>query len=130
VQLIAENAWIETMEKDAVGGWQAYDFSWMLTLDGLQKLAATVSGVGPSLTMLVPSATPRDQLPASLDWVTMAHSLNLQVHPYTFRREREQIPGYATSLEDLINLFITRFHVDGVFTDFPDIAADIVHRPH
>jgi len=99
----------------------------MLTTEGLQKLAETVVGVGPSLDMLVPALTNPEQLPETLPWVNAAHSMDLEVHPYTFRREREQLPSYVQTLEELINLYVNRYKVDGVFTDFPDIAVKVLH---
>jgi glycerophosphoryl diester phosphodiesterase len=48
----------------------------------------------------------------------------LKVHAYTFRQEHGEIPAYATSLENLLEVFFVDVGIDGVFTDFPDQAVE------
>ena len=43
------------------------------------------------------------------------------MHPYTFRAD-QLAPGFD-SLEEMIRWFADELAIDGVFTDFPDIAA-------
>jgi len=60
-------------------------------------------------------------LPPILTGVTeRAHALGLLVHPYTFRAD--DLPEYAESFEHLLHLFFSDLGVDGIFTDFPDLA--------
>jgi len=54
----------------------------------------------------------------------MAHDLKLEVHPYTLRADA--LPGFATSLEDLLGICFQQAGVDGAFTDHPDRAAAFV----
>jgi glycerophosphoryl diester phosphodiesterase len=58
--------------------------------------------------------------------VELAHAAGLQVHPYTFRREAMQIPSFAKDYEDLLRIFFDEVGVDGVFTDFPDLAVQFL----
>ena len=51
-----------------------------------------------------------------------AHDAGLRVHAYTFRRD--DLPLYARTLEELLELFFTEVGVDGVF-DHPDIAVRV-----
>jgi len=54
--------------------------------------------------------------------VAAAHAAGLEVHPYTFRRERRFLPDDAPDLAAELR----RYHemgVDGVFTDNPDLAV-------
>ncbi len=60
------------------------------------------------------------------DLVKIAHDLKLEVHPYAFRADA--LPDYATSLEDLLRIFLEQAGVDGLFTDHPDRAAAFVRR--
>lgn len=123
VQLVAENEWRETYERDDSGEWQPYDYQWMLTSDGLQQLARVVDGVGPSFSALVTVGGNRARPNAV---VGEAHSAGLQVHPFTFRKDRGQVPPYAGSFEALVEFFLYEVGVDGVFTDFPDEALRVV----
>ncbi len=95
------------------------EFAPLLTTDGIQQVAAYAAGIGPSMHLLVDPDSDADDLQVS-DLVRMAHAAGLKVHPYTFRRESDQIPPYAKDLEDLLDIFVNRVGVDGVFTDFPD----------
>jgi len=127
VQLIARNEWNETMALDTAGVWQPYRYDWMFTQAGIEQLAATVDGLGPSWDMLLPATLGVAEAErASSDFVQWAHAQGLQVHPYTFRREPGQLPAWASSLEQLLEVFLYRIGVDGVFTDFPDIARRVI----
>ena len=55
-----------------------------------------------------------------------AHSLGLVVHPYTFRLDPGQVPGYADSFEEMLEHFYFGANVDGLFTDFPDRAVQFL----
>ena len=52
--------------------------------------------------------------------VERAHRRGLLVHPYTFRAD-DIGKGHAT-FDDELAAFYGRFGVDGLFTDFPDLA--------
>jgi glycerophosphoryl diester phosphodiesterase len=127
VQLIAPNDWGETQELTATGEWRNYDFSWMHSSEGLQKLSELVDGVGPSLDMLLEYGEDSSILPRSR-WVRDAHAAGLAVHPYTFRREAEQLPVGIPDFNALLELFLVKLDVDGVFTDFPDLARHFLQQ--
>ena len=48
-------------------------------------------------------------------------SLDLLVHPYTFRCD--ELPVGISSFSELLDIFFRQVMVDGVFTDFPDIVC-------
>lgn len=124
VQLIADNAWGETFERQPDGSLQPYDYAWMHSAAGLEQLARSVDGIGPQLDMVVaPDSPPGAPRIGSL--VRDAHAQGLLVHPYTFRATRETLPAYAGSLEELLQLFLWEVGVDGVFTDYPDRALRV-----
>lgn len=98
---------------------------WMLDKEGIEKVATYASGIGPSIRLLVdPDSTLPNIRPTPL--VADAHDAGLQVHPYTFRRERDQMPPFSTDYNDFLRLFIDEIGVDGVFTDFPDLTANYI----
>ena len=74
----------------------------------LDEIAGFANGIGPSKTIL------REQS----GLVAMAHERGLKVHPYTFRAD-DVGDGFET-LEEELELFVSQYGVDGVFTDFPD----------
>lgn len=94
----------------------------LLTADGLSELAKVVDAVGPDLSIIVSGKTKSDR--QVTDFVTLAHQFGLAVHPYTARAD--QIPAVFESLEDLHRTLFVQAHVDGLFTDFPDLTAKFV----
>ena len=126
VQLIADNSWGETRERNDNGIWTDYDYNWMHSQVGLGQLSNTVQGVGPSWDMLL-VASPPGEIPAPNDFVSMAHDAGLEVHPFTFRRD--QLPQWADDFGQLLNHFFNTLAVDGIFTDFPDLAKAFLESP-
>ncbi len=104
------------------------EYQSLLSASGMQQLAAYVDGVGPSILLLIE----RDSTAANIKvtkLVEYAHDAGLLVHPYTFRRERNQMPPFATDYDDFLRIFFDTVDVDGVFTDFPDLAVRFLdHR--
>ena len=109
VQLIGENSWGESDT----------DYEPLKTAAGLAQLAETVEGVGPWIGHLMRMAE-IDGHPVSTGFVSAAHAAGLQVHPYTFRAD-ELAPGFE-SLPEMVRWFVDELKIDGLFTDFTDIA--------
>ena len=124
VQLIAETSWLETMEnKD--GKLVPYNYDWMFEKGGMAKVAEYADGIGPWKPMLVKNESTADNLIIT-DMVKEAHENGMEVHPYTFRLDEGRIPSYAKDFEDMLDIFLNKVGVDGVFTDFPDRAVNFV----
>ncbi len=101
------------------------EYRWMLNDTGVQRLATYVDGIGPSAALLVaPESTASNIKVTGL--LELAHAAGLQVHPYTFRRERNQMPPFAKDYDDFLRIFFDEVGVDGVFTDFPDLTVRFV----
>lgn len=109
VQLIGENKWHAS----------ASDFDVMQTDAGLEELAKTVDGIGPWLFHSFDFEA-IDDAPVATGLVSRARSVGLEVHPYTFRAD--DLPAGFTDFEDLVRFFVQTIGVDGLFTDFPDLA--------
>jgi glycerophosphoryl diester phosphodiesterase len=106
---------------------ESKQFEWMLTEQGINKVARYADGIGPSMHQILDRHASSISIKTNR-LVARAHAANLVVHPYTFRREAEQIPKYALDYNDLVNIYLYQLNVDGIFTDFPDIAVDIVRQ--
>ena len=93
-----------------------------LNADGMKQLATFVDGIGPSASLLVEKDSTSSNIRAT-GLTEFAHVAGLKVHPYTFRRERDQMPSYAKDYDDLLRIFFDEIGVDGVFTGFPDLTV-------
>ena len=110
VQLIGENDWGES----------STDYDEIRSVSGLKRVAKTVDGIGPWINQLYTYDEERDAVTPT-DLVERAHDLGLAVHPYTARRDSLP-PGFRT-FAALIEFLFDELRVDGVFTDFPDLAT-------
>lgn len=104
-----------------MGGEEAY--ADMITEQGIKDLSVYADGIGPSIGMIVRNNSEKGALQIT-DLVENAHKYGLDVHPYTFRAESFATPKYATSFEELLDIFLNQVGVDGVFSDFPDLAVN------
>lgn len=102
------------------------EYGWMLRTGGMQELAKFADGIGPEKGMIISSDSTADNIIIST-LVADAHEAGLQIHPYTFRADTGQVPGYARDFDHLLELFLVNADVDGVFTDFPDRAVNFVN---
>lgn len=100
------------------------DNSKLLTAEGLADIAKYADGIGPSLTHIA-SKDQNGKLVVT-DLVKLAHKAGLVVHPYTFRKD--EMPPYAATPDEFFKLFFEEIGVDGLFTDFPDLAVAYVKR--
>ena len=113
VQLIAETDWEEKRVLRA-GEWVNYDYDWMRTPEGLERISGYAVGIGPWHPMLLDETGEAGSLPAE------AQKLGLKVHPYTFRADPGQVPEAFDNFDDFVMFYLRRVKVDGVFTDQPD----------
>ena len=108
IQLIGENEWGEADT----------DYDQLRSADGLKQLAERVDGIGPWINHLY------QQGPGGLiedsGLVARAHGEGLAVHPFTFRKD-DLPPGFE-SFAELMGFAVDELSIDGLFTDFPDLA--------
>jgi glycerophosphoryl diester phosphodiesterase len=89
---------------------------------GLKKIAGYADGIGPEKRMVVPVAAD-GSVGAATDLVQRAHAAGLLVHIWTIRVDKEFLPaGYHGRGEAEFEKFRDA-GVDGLFSDFPDVAA-------
>ncbi|EPT7033006.1 glycerophosphodiester phosphodiesterase [Cronobacter malonaticus] len=123
VQLIAYTDWNETQEKQADGKWVNYRYDWMFKPGAMKQIAQYADGIGPDYHMLVAEGSTKDHVTLA-DMAKEAHASHLQVHPYTVRAD--QLPVYATDVNQLYDVLYNKAEVDGLFTDFPDKAVSFL----
>jgi glycerophosphoryl diester phosphodiesterase len=122
VQLISETSWRETMILEN-GKYVPYKYEWMFKTGGMKKISEYADGVGPWKPMIVDNNSTPEKLIFTI-LVKEAHTAGLEVHPYTFRLDKGRIPKYAKDFEDMVEIFLFKADVDGIFTDFPDRAVN------
>lgn len=96
----------------------------------LAELAEFSDGFGPELRMVLDMSTP-DLAPTPL--IAQAKAAGMQVHPWTVRAENVFLPPVLQKGQDpaahgdaaAILRALYAAGVDGVFTDFPDLAARV-----
>lgn len=121
----------------AGGPWDRRELSYAaMTSDaGLREIATYARGIGPEKSLIIPRDSAGRSL-APTDLVQRAHAANLVVHPWTFRAENYFLPaelrrGDASAPDYMrqhgdLDAELRAFYaagVDGVFSDFPAMAA-------
>jgi glycerophosphoryl diester phosphodiesterase len=97
----------------------------MLDAAGLKRIAGYADGIGPEKRLVVPIA-PDGSVGAPTDLVQRAHAAGLVVHIWTIRVDKQFLPaGYHGRGEAEFEQF-RDLGVDGLFTDFPDVAAKVL----
>lgn len=96
----------------------------VLECSHLDQIALYAEAIGPALELIYRgrSSGTSEMMVTSL--VDDAHAAGLAVHPYTFRRD--DLPAGIEDFTSLLQLFLGRLGVDGLFTDFPDLVADFL----
>ncbi len=124
IQLIAMTDWYEKV-RFVNGKPVPYNYDWMLKPGAMKKIARYADGVGPWKPMLVSEQSTKEHL-VFTPLLKEAHAEGLLVHPYTFRKDQGRIPAYAKDFTDLLDIFLYQLGVDGIFTDYPDLAVAFI----
>ncbi len=96
----------------------------LATPEGLAWIATYADGIGPHKRLIVPMDHDRLLLPPTT-LVEDAHRAGLKVHPWTFRSDPPFLaPEYEGRPEREYEQFY-RLGVDGVFSDFPEVAVRV-----
>ncbi len=125
IQLIADTQHQETRVRAADGTWELYESDWMMAPGGLEPIAEYADGIGPDYHALVSA----DSAPGDVRVTTMvdeAHDAGMLVHPYTVRAD--VLPPWARDVNEVFSVLYDEAGVDGLFTDFPDLAVGFLAR--
>jgi glycerophosphoryl diester phosphodiesterase len=90
-----------------------------ITARQLAGVAQAADGIGPAISLVISGRTRAAR--RVTDLVGRAHAHHLAVHAWTVRLD--DLPKFAASSDDLMNLLFTEARVDGVFSDFPDVTV-------
>jgi len=101
------------------------EYAPLLSSAGLAAIAHYADALGPSYAQLVTRGNGNAKVERS-ELANEARRIGLGLHPYTFRRD--DLPDFATSLDELLTLFIAEIGVDGLFCDQPDVAVRVRDR--
>jgi glycerophosphoryl diester phosphodiesterase len=94
----------------------------LATPAGLAEIATYADGIGPDKRMIVPRG-PDGSLAPPTSLVADAHAAGLRVHPWTFRADAAFLAAeYGGDGEREVRQFF-QLGVDGLFSDFPDLAV-------
>ena len=96
------------------------DSAALVTPAGLDYIATYANGIGPTTTLI---ETTKGAPVNGYALVRGAHERGLVVHPYTFRKD--SMPSCFSSFEEMLRHFYLDIGVDGLFTDFTDIAVQV-----
>jgi glycerophosphoryl diester phosphodiesterase len=97
------------------------EYADLLTPKGLRRLASDAYALAPHYTQLIEQDGSRRPNPSPLCYA--ARDAGLRLHPYTFRRD--DLPAYAGTLEELLEIFVRDVGVEALFCDHPDIAVRV-----
>lgn len=92
------------------------DYTYWTSEIGIEDLSTFVDGIGPHYTQLIETGNTLE--PSKL--FHYARKYHLSIHPYTFRSDIEPQP--FTDFNRMLEFFIDRLQVDGLFIDQPDRA--------
>jgi glycerophosphoryl diester phosphodiesterase len=101
------------------------EYAPLLSREGLAQIARYADALGSSYAQLLAAEEPHGGAQQS-ELAREARRAGLALHPYTFRRD--ELPSYATSLDELLSLFIAQVGIDGLFCDQPDVAVRVRDR--
>jgi glycerophosphoryl diester phosphodiesterase len=95
----------------------------------LREIKSYADGIGPNTRLIIPANADRTLQPPN-DLVSRAHAIGLLVHIWTLRAEPVFLsPSYQGDFEAEFKQF-RDLGVDGIFTDFPDVAARALRPTH
>ena len=132
--------WVQCFEADEVKrirtelGWEGHlllllpanrknpdgsDGAAWFTPAGMAELAKVADGIGPELSAIVSGNSKASR--KVTDFVKNAHAAKLIVHPYTLRAD--DLPKFADSMDNALDVLFTEARLDGLFTDFSDVVV-------
>jgi len=93
----------------------------------LAKIAEYAEALGPYKRLIIP-VSENKRLKAATSLINDAQAVGLKVHTWTFRKEDQYLaPDYNGNPQAEYEQFF-KLGIDGVFSDFPDIAVTVRNR--
>jgi glycerophosphoryl diester phosphodiesterase len=89
---------------------------------GLKAIASYADGIGAEKSLVIPVGA-NGSVGAATDLVARAHAAGLLVHIWTIRIDKGFLPAAYAGQPEAEFLRFRALQVDGIFTDFPDVAV-------
>jgi glycerophosphoryl diester phosphodiesterase len=96
----------------------------LLNQQGLREIAEYAQAIGVNKNLLIPQDI-NGKLLSSTSLIIDAHVANLQVHLWTFRNEDVFLPLDLKGNPDREYEMFFNLGIDGLFSDYPDLAVNI-----
>jgi glycerophosphoryl diester phosphodiesterase len=93
---------------------------------GLKNISSFAQGIGPYKDLLIELDSSSEKYVKPSELTINAKKMGLAIHAYTFRVDG--LPLYVTDHDEMLRIFVEEVKVDGLFTDFPDVAVDFLRR--
>jgi len=96
-----------------------------ITEEGLKEVASYAQAIAPHKSVIYEI---QDGAPVSTSFIRRAHSAGLQVHVWSFRKEREHFEKHEKRLFSTVEEEMQAFFdldVDAIFADQPDIGVQV-----
>lgn len=106
------------------GKWVQSDYRYLIDPKNFDEISQYADGAGPSYSMLIDTQASKKGHVVTNNLVQEYHKHGMVVHPYTIRKD--QLPAYATNVDELYEIVLYQAGADGVFTDFPDLGINYV----
>ena len=97
-----------------------------MTFDGMKEVSRYATGTGPSYDMIIDKDKSKQGSIVITDFVSNTHKNNMICHPYTVRKDK--LPHYVTCVDELYDALYFKAGVDGLFTDFTDLAVNFLKK--
>jgi glycerophosphoryl diester phosphodiesterase len=124
VQLLGEG---DKQPYDFVVKGDSRTYAHLTAAEELVKIAEYADGIGPYKHLIVPIDKDKKLQPAT-SLIDDAHAAGLIVHAWTFRNEERYLtPDYNGNPQAEYEQFF-QLGLDGVFTDFPDVAVTVRNK--
>ncbi|EAZ93091.1 glycerophosphodiester phosphodiesterase [Crocosphaera chwakensis] len=119
---------IETQPYDFVVNGDSRTYGELRTPTGLADIAIYANAIGPWKRMIVSVDETNKILLPPTSLIDDAHDVGLLVHPFTFRNENAYLATNYNGDPQLEYQQFFNLGVDGVFSDFPDIAVKTLNQ--
>ena len=112
IQLIGKNDGNETQQK-VLGQWEPYNYDWLFTNIGLRMITSYAAAIG------LPASAIADQNGNQLQpqYVDEIHKYGMQVLAFPVNNRPEDLPSFAPDFKALLDFYLYRVKVDGIYTD-------------
>ncbi len=108
---------------DVVANGGTLTYGEMATPKGLRSIAQYAAWVAPEKNYIIPLTLKSKTIPPATNFVYEAHIAGLEVMPWTFRANDALVRKFYGGKEDNEYNRFFALGIDGLFTDYPDLAV-------